>query len=441
MTAETIIKVRRVVGSGKPLPADRTIYLFLKNGRFEMVTADPSSLPDSAELIDESDKTAIPGLIDMHVHMARGEPGADINLAPLYLSSGVTSVRDVGSSLDAIKQMKSGIEAGEVPGPRIFFCGPQLNGKKFRPGMCNLQTESEAREKVRELKAQGVHALKIYDHLQPELARAVIQEAAALSLPVCGHLGATRATDAIVWGLSGVEHITSLVFELFDQPKPNPFSQDIFRLISEINMKATELQRICELVVRRGVYIDPTLVVYHRIAGSDRIDQMGKSCDLAPDDLKLYWRKRMGGFTSSWSSADFDIARAAFDKLLELVRYFHQEGAKVIAGTDTPNPYILPGKSLLDEIELLAEAGLSPVASLEAATRTAARALGMDSEIGTIDENKRADFVLLSGDPLENIAAIKSPTAVFRDGKRYRPEEMRAISTNLSKTLQEPLAN
>src|SRR5262249_50442199 len=116
MEDEYAIKVKKIAVGGKALPQDQPVIIHVKKGRFENITDDSLSLPPNIELIDESEKTVLPGLIDMHVHLTRGEPGADINLAPLYLAHGITSVRDVGSDLQSIKLMRSRIEKGEVPG-------------------------------------------------------------------------------------------------------------------------------------------------------------------------------------------------------------------------------------------------------------------------------------------------------------------------------------
>ena len=148
MKDEYIIKVQRAVGAENAASPGEPVYLHVKKGYFANVTNSLQGLPSNVELIDESNQTALPGLIDMHVHLTREEAGAEINLAPLYLAHGVTSVRDVGSDLQTIKRMRSEVESGAVPGPRIFFCGPQLNGKAFR--LCFRLAASKPRRRLQE---------------------------------------------------------------------------------------------------------------------------------------------------------------------------------------------------------------------------------------------------------------------------------------------------
>lgn len=431
MNNEYIIKVKKVVGKSNASPSEGPVYLHVKNCYLWNITNSFHSLPSNLTLVDESDKTALPGLIDMHVHLTRDEPGAAINLAPVYLAHGVTSVRDVGSDLQAIKQMRSRIEGSEVPGPRIFFCGPQLNGKTFRPGMCNLQTSDEARGKVAELYTEGVHALKIYDQLHPDLAQVVIEEARKLALPVCGHLGKTTAREAINFGVSGVEHITSLIFDLFDGEPRNPFSRDVFHRISEIDLNSSLARRLCDSVVSGGIYIDPTLVVYDRISRFPDL-KGGKQSPVIPRSLSDYWLVRMGKFVSEWVMGDFELAKYSFDKLKSWLKFIQSEGTLICAGTDTPNPYLVPGQALLDEIKLLAEAGLSNEAAIGAATFVAAKALNQTAEIGAIEIGKRADFVLLQGDPLADISAVEKISAVFKDGVRYEPETLLRVAAEMT---------
>ncbi|CAN5772041.1 amidohydrolase family protein [soil metagenome] len=431
MNNEYIIKVKQVVGKRIASPPPGPVYLHVKKSYLANVTDSFQSLPSNLALVDESDKTALPGLIDMHVHLTRDEPGAAINLAPVYLAHGVTSVRDVGSDLQAIKKMRSRIDSGEVPGPRIFFCGPQLNGKAFRPGMCSLQTPDEARGKVHELYAEGVHALKIYDQLQPSLAQVVIEEARELALPVCGHLGKTTAREAISFGVSGVEHLTSLIFELFNGEPRNPFPQDLFRRVSEIDLHSSFARQLCKSAVAGGIYLDPTLVVYDRIRRFPEL-KGGEQSPVIPLPLRDYWLVRMSKFVSDWVKSDFELAKYSFDKLKSWLKFIESEGALICAGTDTPNPYLVPGQALLDEIKLLAEAGLSNAAAVGAATFVAAKALNQAGEIGAIEIGKRADFLLLQGDPLADISAVEKISAVFKDGVRYEPETLLRVAAEMS---------
>jgi hypothetical protein len=429
---EYIIKVQRAVGAGNSARPGEPVCLHVKKGYFANVTNSLQGLPSNVELIDESNQTALPGLIDMHVHLTREEPGAEINLAPLYLAHGVTSVRDVGSDLPAIKRIRSQVESGAVPGPRIFFCGPQLNGKAFRPGMCTLQKADQARDKVKELRKEGAHALKIYDHLRPEIARVVIEEARKFRLPVCGHLGKTTAREAIEFGISGLEHLTSLVFDLFNDELRNPFSQDVFQKISETDLDSLAAGQLCDSVVSRGIFIDPTLVVYDRIVRFPELKSSDQESPFIPKILSSYWLDRMGKFTGKWDHQDFDIAKRSFEQLKAWLRVIQSKGGQIIAGTDTPNPYLVPGRSLQDEIKLIAEAGLANEMAIGAATVVAAKALNQTKEIGAIEIGKRADFLLIHGNPLDDIFSIEKIAAVFKEGVRYQPETLTRMAMEMT---------
>jgi len=430
--SEYIIKVKHAVGCSDHLGVGEAVYLHIKNGYFSSIG---NSIPDpdsQIQLIDESDKTALPGLIDMHVHLTRQEPGAGINLAPLYLAHGVTSVRDVGSDLQEIKRLRSRIESGELPGPHVYFCGPQLNGKCFRPGMCNLQTLEETLKTVRTLRDGGVHALKIYDQLLPDLAQTAIKEASQSDIPVCGHLGKTSAQEAIDFGISGIEHLTSLAFDLFAGEPRNPFSPDVFRRVAAVDFNGSAAHKLSDAAINSRVYIDPTLVVYDRILRFPELQRTALDMPALPKVLASYWRERMGKFTLGWQTDDYATGQKSFEKLKSWLSTIQRRGALICAGTDTPNPYLIPGQSLLDEIRLLADAGLSTRDAIGAATKVAAAALQKSDEIGTLESGKRADFLLVEGDPLKDISAIEKITAVFKNGVRYAPQDLERVATELS---------
>jgi hypothetical protein len=298
--------------------------------------------------------------------------------------------------------------------------------------MCNLQTADEARKEVKTLCTEGVHALKIYDHLRPELAHIVIEEACKSEIPVCGHLGKTSAQEAINSGICGIEHLTSLAFDLFPGVQRNPFSRDMFRSIAETNLSSSAASKLCDSVVRRRVFIDPTMVVYDRLVRFQELKSGERSSPFIPQILGDYWLERMDKFAGGWTENDFDDAKRSFDKLKHWLGSIQKEGALVCAGTDTPNPYLIPGESLLDEIQLLAEAGLSNADAIGAATSVAAEALRKSVEIGAIETGKRADFLLLQKNPLDDISSIKKIVAVFKDGVRYEPTALKLVAAEMS---------
>ena len=340
------------------------------------------------EVLDARGKWIVPGLIDMHVHY---QPGW---MDPLFLRHGVTTVRDVGSGLDSILTLRDDNRTPGIARPRIFACGPLIDGPFPRHGTgisVTVQTVTEARAVARRLLDRGVDCLKVYEQLTPPLVDAIVSEAQSTRVPVTAHLRDTGALQALQIGVRGLEH--ALGFEVCDEPV---------------------VAQVVRAVVERGAYVVPTLAVIEQIArfGSPEQEMMPLLGEVPPGRL-LYWRR-----TASAASVDRKAGAARrLGCLKRFVATLQAAGGNVVAGSDTSNPYVIPGASLHRELELLTEAGLSPREAVAAATRTAAAFLGQAQMLGTVEVGKRADLVVLGADPMTSITAFRHIEIVIRDGR------------------------
>jgi imidazolonepropionase-like amidohydrolase len=283
----------------------------------------------------------------MHVHYYEW-------MDQLFLRHGITTVRDVGNNLGRILELRQQSRTRDAMRPRIFACGPLIDGPLPRHGTgisVSVSTEAEAREVARQLVARGVDCLKVYEQLTPGFVRAIADEAQRAGVPVTAHLRDTPAVLALEAGVKGLEH--ALGFSACDE-----------RAGAEV----------ARLLVARNAYVVPTLVV------------------LDPVGPRLPCLKRFVG------------------RLKQL-------GGHVVAGSDTANLRPRPGVLLHRELELLVEAGLTSQEALMAATSTAAGLLGQRASLGTIEPGKTADLVILRGDPLTSIAETQSVDIVIRDGR------------------------
>lgn len=371
---------------GAPLPGATIV---VRDGRVAEVTAAGGApLRAGTEGIDARGKWIVPGLIDMHVHYHPGWMDA------LFLRHGVTTVRDVGGGLDSILALREDSRAAGFVGPRIFACGPLIDGPWPRHGTglsVSVQTVTEARDMARRLLDRGVDCLKIYEQLTPALVEAVVREAEGTRVPVTAHLRDTTALQALDLGVRGLEH--AFGFEACDE---------------------TVAAQVVRRVVERGAYVVPTLAITEQLSrlGSPEQETMALLTEI-PDARRLYWRR-----TAAAASPDRKASAARrLECLKPFVARLQRAGGQVVAGSDTSNPYVVPGASLHRELELLVEAGLSPREALAAATRTAAAFLGQSQTVGTLEVGKRADLVVLGADPIASIAAIRQVEVVIRDGR------------------------
>lgn len=335
-----------VDGTGRQALSDPVIVI--QDGQIVTVTtAGAASGPVDVRRLDTHGKWIIPGLIDMHVHYYEW-------MDQLFLRHGVTTVRDVGSNLDRILELRRQSRSRDARRPRIFACGPLIDGPLPRHGTeisVSVSTEGEARHVARHLLARGVDCLKVYEQLTPRLVQAIADEAQRAGIPVTAHLRDTTAVAALEAGVKGLEH--ALGFDACDE------------------RTGTEVAR---LVIARNAYVVPTLAI---------LDRAGP---------RLQCLKRFVG-------------------------RLRQLGGRVVAGSDTANLRPMPGVLLHRELGVLVEAGLSSQDALMAATSTAAGLLGQAASLGTIEPGKTADLVILSGDPLKSIAETQNIDAVVREGR------------------------
>ena len=374
-------------GTGREPLAGATIVI--RDGRVAEVTAGGvAALRAGADAIDARGKWIVPGLIDMHVHYQPGWMDA------LFLRHGVTTVRDTGGGLDAVLTLRA---ESRIPGaarPRIFACGPLIDGPSPRHGTrisVTVQTVAEARVVARQLVDRGVDCLKVYEQLTPPLVEAIVREVEGARIPVTAHLRDTTALQALEIGVRGLEH--AFGFDACDE---------------------TVAAAVVRRVVEGRAYVVPTLAITEQISrfGSPEQVTMPLLGEIPAGRLE-YWRA-----TAAAVSPD---RRAGAARRLACLKPFvaqlQNAGGQVVAGSDTSNPYVVPGASLHRELELLVEAGLSPREALAATTRTAAAFLGQAQTLGTLEVGKTADLVVLGADPVASIAAVRQVDLVIRDGR------------------------
>jgi imidazolonepropionase-like amidohydrolase/Tol biopolymer transport system component len=358
----------------------------VRGGRIERVYRGepPAGLP----VLDANGKTLIPGLVDNHAHYWFPFQGERL------VSRGVTSIRDPGAPVSTSLMFKDANRIGLVMGPTIYTAGPLIDGPGGYHPMVDVAIErpEAAAALVQALKAQGVDLLKVYFQLPPDVVRAILDEADRQGLPVTGHIGVRIGLrEAIDAGIEGLSHIRA--WRDFLPPELQPSGENesldgtkfpVQRMQADwtlIDPESDEVGELLRAMAARRTALDPTLTV-QRIGDRDR---------------------------TRFSLEEHATAQESYRRMSRFVRRAHESGVMLLAGTD--------GGSLNDEMEAYAAAGIPNVDVLRAATVNGAIWLGREAEFGTIQPGRRADFVLIDGDPLANIADARKVSAVIQEGR------------------------
>jgi len=410
---------------------DQTVVIV--NGRISALG--PSARikpPKGARVIDAQGKFLIPGLWDMQVFVA--EADADLAwtkqvLLPLLVANGVTGVRDMGGDLDALAGWKREIESGTLVGPHIVASGPFLvsSGDKTAE-QYPVTNVDQARAAVRELKRRGADFIKIISLPSKEVFFAVADEAKKQGIPFAGHLpfqvSVIEASDA---GIRSIEHLLYSAFSLSFSSKEDDLRARLVaaeeqgdsvaweQIAHEAdatydNAKAATLFRTLK---RNGTWVTPALASLDITAHPEDWSADDPQLVFMPASLAQQWRDSLHDAEMRERAAWLG-RQAAND--WRLTGELHKAEIPLLTGSDTLAPFVFPGESVHRELGELVRAGLTPAEALAAATSGAAKFLGRENDLGTVETGKRADLLLLDGSPLENIANTQRIAAVVRDG-------------------------
>ena len=344
-------------------------------------------------------KYVIPGLFDMHAHVAGVRKNSynqnfSETALEMLLDYGVTTIRNPAGPTNESIALKHNVSEGNIEGPEIFTAGRLLNGPQIAIPFVEKQisNEEEAREEVRYQAAAGVDFIKLYVGLPPNLVKAAIDEAHSQGIRVIGHLYMTSWTDAANLGIDALTHgVPVNPFLLPSGDKREQFLEngggpfDHFLWLDLVDLNSTEIREMINALVENDIPVDPTLSIYEAILKDD------------------------GGFSNPRN-------QLRWAKVLQLTKIMYDNGVQILSGSDIPNFGLVPGASLHNELELLAQTGIKPLEVIEIATNNGAKALGIDDIVGTIQPEKQADMVILSANPIENISNTKQIEAVMVDG-------------------------
>ncbi len=419
----TLIDVR----TGKESPGSVIVIQGDKIAR--VGTSAEIPVPSQAQVVDAAGKWVIPGLMDMHAH-AGNSPEAPVNL---YLAQGVTTIRSPGGNISLLRLLREQIESEKIPGPRLFFSGPLLDGNPpVWPGESFMvDTPERAHSAVNFLADQGVDFVKVYNNVTEPVLKEIIETARQRGLIVAGHIPRSMTmTRAVDLGMKSLEHIRvtgreMLPIETANQIDFLPLGQREPLLWERFDLASPKFSELIRHLAESQVFLDPTLTVDESDFVLGPEEQQKNPNNLA---LPQEWVK----FAESQQSPLFEVpanlkqtARDGFKKRQEFVRMCSRAGVRIIAGTDGPGlGTLVPGYGLHHELRLLVDSGLSPVEALRAATLTAAEALGKDKELGAVEPGKLADLLIVEADPLLDIGNASKIELIIKGGRQYRPADL-----------------
>lgn len=420
----TLEHVRLIDGTGVAPAENQTIVI--AHGKIESVgAADSANVPAGAKVLDLTGYTVIPGLVGMHDHMFYPSGRVPVynemayTFPKLYLAAGVTTIRTTGSIEPyADLELKREIDSGLAVGPKMNVTGPYLEGAgAFTPQMHVLTGPDDATRLVNYWAEEGVTSFKAYMHITPEELKAAIDAAHKHGLKITGHLCSIGFTQAADLGIDDLEH--GLVVDTEFNPGKAPGVCDntpTYPTIAKLDLNSAPVQAMIKDLIARHVAVTSTLPVFETFV-PNRPPLEARVLDaMLPEAQVDYLAARARTATGRRA----DIAAAFFQKEMEFERMFVKEGGLLLAGED-PTGYggDLAGFGDQREIELLVEAGFTPLEALRIGSYNGAEFLGQSQEIGTIAPGKAADLAVIHGDPSKNIDDIEKIEIVFKDGVGY----------------------
>lgn len=402
----------------------RDRMVVVRRGRVEsIVPSGERPLPPGLTVIDAAGGYLLPGLADMHAHPMTGDD------LLLYLANGVTLIRAMWGE-PSLLALREQVERGRIPGPRIYTAGRIVDGRPpIHFGTVALTDPADAGEVLRRQISAGFDFVKIYSRLSPEAFDALAAAAAAADVEFSGHVPAAVALDhALDSGMRTMEHLYGYLsfaqsdwvpvdlYRSFADPEAVAFVAALGRGEFDARelLDRDRLALIAGKTASSPAWIVPTLSVLRSIAGASR-GPSGAERYLSPG-TRYMWSVAAEMRESAYGPDYFAGQAALYRDKLAVVKALRDAGARILAGTDAPNPGVMPGFAVVEELRLLTEAGLSNAEAIRAATYAPALYMNEADERGHIAEGVVADLVLVAADPLEDLAHVGEILGVMRAG-------------------------
>ena len=452
-----LMHVNVIDGTGAPPLTDVTViiagYRIAQIGKTSVV-----SMPSRARIVDGRGKFLIPGLWDMHAHPDDPElwpvnppPKDKESLLALLIANGVTGIRDMGGDLKLLQDWRKRVGAGTMIGPHIKACGPLLDGPKpMWPGSKAISTDEQARQAVRDLKTARADFVKVYSLLPREAYFAIADESKKLGIPFAGHVPDSvtpgEASDA---GQASEEHLLQIIESCSDRDAVKKKLDELreagaspieLRQVSIETMLATYDEKKAEALfakfVKNNTWVTPTVIVWENNASFEEDSaKYAERMKYLPRYIREYWDPKNNAHLKNRSAERLAAEKKLVKKYLEVIGTMKRAGVKLMTGSDFgANPLLFPGWGVHDEMALLVKAGLTPMEAIQAATRNPATFLELDKSVGTIEQGKLADLVLLDANPLEDIKNTLKIAGVFFQGKYQDRRALDGMLASLAAT-------
>jgi imidazolonepropionase-like amidohydrolase len=412
-----------------PINQNTTLHnmdLMIEGETITKISKTDTNINFGDEVIDGTDKYIMPGLWDNHAHIFDGE------YLPLFLANGITTIRDLGNTTDYVFELRDKIKNKKLQAPDLFICGPILEGNPpfWGDSFKIIKNENEGKKAVNELSKKNVDFIKVYGTLPKKIFTEIVKESNNKNLKVTGHVSKEiNSIEAIQLGQTGIEHLDN-IFTAWNESslarvilvKTDIKDNDgdwFWQKASSIEFDEIKFKSLLKIMKEKSIFFTPTLIQ------EEMTGRLNEYSDLLKDDNLKYIEKSF--YENEWKPDKYDlwyenlffIYKNQSRKLKELA-----ENSILLAGSDTPNPFVIPGISLHEELELMSKAGISNYEVIKAATINGAKFVDKDESIGTVEVGKIANLLILGSNPLKDIKNTRDICAVILHGKYISKKEL-----------------